>query len=150
MADLIAGYKRIVSDRKFENYESMKKYFSSYYKKGIKEIIYCGWQLATAGAGVIPDGAQFTHGALISAEEIVYLATEADDNNQDGKSVWVIYQDDTGLIYTAVEHLLAAAAEATKRITSSAVKPLSITCVQNSPGVTAPITVADEDAVFTT
>ena len=112
MADLISGYKRIITNRKFEDYKSMKKYFAAFRTNGTKEIIFCGWQLATAGAGVIIDGAQFTHGALIAAEEVAYIATEADDGNQDGKKVWVIYQDSTGAIKAVVEHLLAAGAEA--------------------------------------
>ena len=109
----ISGYKRIITDRKFEDYKSMKKYFSAYYSNGTKEIIFLGHQLATAGAGVIIDGSDFTIGAQIAAEGVAFLSTLADDSNQDLKSVWIIYQDDTGLIHGPIEHLLNDDADTT-------------------------------------
>lgn len=107
MADLITGYRRIISDRKFEDYKSMKTYFSSRFH-ATKEIIFEGYQLATAGAGVVIDGAQHTVGALITSEEVAYIATEVDDANQDAKKVWVVYQDILGVIHGPIEHLIAA------------------------------------------
>ena len=106
MADLITGYKRIIDNRRHEDFRSLKQQFQGH---RIKEIIFEGYQLATAGAGVIIDGSQAAIGAQIAAAGVAYIATEADDSNQDGKKVWVIYQDNTGEIQTVVEHLIAAA-----------------------------------------
>lgn len=108
MADITTGYKRIVTNRKFSDYESMRKYFSEHYPKGIKEIIFSGFQLQTAGAGVIIDGSQLGIGTQAAAAGIAYIATEVDDGNQDGAKVWVTYQDNTGAIHGPIEHLLNA------------------------------------------
>ncbi|KKN42538.1 hypothetical protein LCGC14_0712240 [marine sediment metagenome] len=98
-----SGHRQIISDREFEDYKSMKEYFRSKWIR-TKEIVFEGHQLATTSFAVI-DGAEDTI-VLIAAEAVVYLSTLADDANQDGKSVWVIYQDDSGTIQTTILTLL--------------------------------------------
>ena len=116
----VAGYKRIITNRKFEDYKSMKKYFTAFRTNGTKEIIFAGHQLATAGAGVIIDGSDFTIGAQIAAEGHAYLSTLADDANQDLKSVWVIYQDNTGEIQDPIETLITDTPDTATEITLGA------------------------------
>lgn len=102
------GTTRIVSNRRFDDYESMKQHFK--YSK-IKEIIFDGYQTLTNTAANLEPGDLTI--ALIGAEACVFLSTLADDANQDLASVWVIYQDDTGAIHGPILHLLNDTADTT-------------------------------------
>jgi len=103
MATLTAqGHKLILEKRRWDDYASMKQYFKN---SRTKEILFAGSQLTTATFAVL-DGSDHTIAAQPSAEGHVFLSTIADDVNQDLKSVWVTYQDDTGLIVGPIEHLL--------------------------------------------
>ena len=102
--------RRIEADRKWEDYESLKKYCSSYHKKGTNEIIFDGFQVMTNAAAALEPGDETI--AFASSEIMPFLAVKADDNLQDSKEVWVIYQSDDGVIHGPITHLLAAAAEA--------------------------------------
>jgi len=104
------GMRRIVSNRKFEDYESMKKYFSAYRTNGVNEIIFDGFQTMTNTAAALEPSDETI--AFLGAEAVVYLRTLADDNLQDSKEVWVTYQSDDGVIHGPITHLLAKAAEA--------------------------------------
>ena len=101
------GYKLILTGRRFEDYKSMKQWFKG---ETNKEVI-CSINQASSIITAL-EGSDVVIGTQPTAEEIVYLKTEADDANQDGKSVWVVYQDSTGAIHGPIVHLLAAAAEA--------------------------------------
>jgi len=98
------GTRRILVDRKFESYESMKKYFSAYYTNGTTEIIFEGYQTLTNTAALLEPGDLTI--ALPASEGVVFLSTLADDANQDLKSVWVTYQSDDGVVHGPIEHLL--------------------------------------------
>jgi len=98
-----SGYRRIITAREFEDYKSMKEYFRSRWSI-VREIIFEGHQLAT-DAFVVIDGAEDII-ALIGTKAVVYLSTLDDDDNQDGKSVWVVYQDNTGAIQSTILTLL--------------------------------------------
>ena len=103
MATLTAtGHKVIVKNRRYEDYRSMKQHFSD---RTIKEILFSGSQVMTE-VSVVVDGSDHTIAAQLSAEAHVFLSTIADDATQDLKSVWVTYQDDTGLIVGPYEHVL--------------------------------------------
>ena len=103
MATLTAtGHKVIVRDRRYEDYTSMKQWYSGNH---VKEILFSGSQLMTA-ASVVVDGSDHTIAAQPAAAGHVYLSTIADDSTQDLKSVWVTYQDNTGAIQGPIEHLL--------------------------------------------
>ena len=104
------GMRRIVTNRKFEDYESMKKYFSSYRTNGVNEIIFDGFQTLTNTAAALEPSDETI--ARIGAAGVVYLRTLVDDALQDSKEVWVTYQTDAGVIKGPITHLLAAAAEA--------------------------------------
>ena len=95
------GTTRLVSNRRFEDYKSMKQNFK--YSK-VKEIIFDGFQTLTNTAANLEPGDLTI--ALIGAEALVYLSTLADDSNQDLAEMWVTYQDDTGLIHGPILHLL--------------------------------------------
>ena len=101
------SHTRIEKDRKFEDYQSMKKWFSRKGKE-TREVIFDGAQTATNVAAEVVSG----HGetiAYLGANDIVYIATEADDATQDGKSVWIDYIDSSGVLHEGVESLLSDA-----------------------------------------
>lgn len=98
------GTRRILEDRKFESYESMKKYFSAYYTNGTTEIICDGFQTLTNTAAALEPGDLTI--ALLGAEAVVFLSTLADDSTQDLKDCWVIYQSDDGVVHGPILHLM--------------------------------------------
>lgn len=103
MATLTAtGHKLIVEDRRYEDYKSMKQWF---HNSHVKEILFSGSQLMTA-ASVVVDGSDQTIGAQKTTAACVFLSTLADDSLQDLKSVWCVYQDNTGAIHGPIEHVL--------------------------------------------
>ena len=95
------GISRIIERRRFEDYKSMKQHFQH---RNIVELIFEGFQTLTNAAANLEPGDLTI--ALIGAEAVVFLSTLADDANQDLASVWVTYQDDTGLIHGPILHLL--------------------------------------------
>ena len=96
------GYRIIKRDRRYEDYKSMKQWYSGNH---VKEIIFSGSQDSAVTSRF--DASDLALNTLITAEEVVFLATSADAGAlQDLKSVWVTYQDDTGAIHGPIEHLL--------------------------------------------
>jgi len=99
------GLSRIIKNRRYEDYRSMKQYFSD---RTIQEVIISG-TTTTDGAAV---EVNFTNNGdtinYIAAEGQVYIRTEADDANQDGKYVYIEYQDDTGAVMPILTADLAA------------------------------------------
>ena len=89
------GFSRIVENRRWEDYKSLKQYCSN---KPIKEYIISGYG-QTNNAEF-----EFTTEAMdyIGTEAQTYIRTVADDGSQDNKYVWMEYQDDTGLILDPV------------------------------------------------
>jgi len=86
------GFSRIVENRRFEDYRSMKQHYQHRY---CKEFIISGAG-TTAGAEF-----EFTSDTLDrpAAEDQVYIRTEAnDDPAQIGKYVYIEYCDDDGVI----------------------------------------------------
>ena len=94
------GMSRIIERRRFEDYKSMKQNFQH---RNIVEHIFDGFQTLTAAAANLEPGDLTI--ALIGAEATVYLSTLANDANQDGKKVWITYQDDTGEIHSILTKL---------------------------------------------
>jgi len=95
------SHLRIEKGRHWENYESLKKHWG-HSGKLFREVIFNGVQTSTNAAAEVLSG----HGGTIAfnaADTMVYLATEADDSNQDGKSVWIDYADSDGYLYENVE-----------------------------------------------
>jgi len=101
------GYKILVEDRRYEDYKSMKQWFRNH---RVKENIFSASQDSSVTTTI--DGSDAVIGTLASAAALAYIKTESDDGTQDGKKVWVIYQDTAGAIHGPIEHLLAAAGEA--------------------------------------
>jgi hypothetical protein len=98
------GYSKVYKNRRFEDYRSMKQYYSD---RTINEFVVQGVQTTTNTAAEVT----FTTGDTINyiaAEGQAYIRTEADDGNQDSKYVYLEYQDDTGLILDPVTADLAA------------------------------------------
>ena len=90
------GQSRVLKNRRFESYESIKQAFSS---RIITEIVISG-TIAETDAG--PTEIDFAVGDTINyigAEGQVYLRTELDDiANQNVKYVYIEYQDDAGIV----------------------------------------------------
>jgi len=88
------GISRIAKNRRFEDYQSMKQYYSD---RTIQEIVIAGSCKTDGGATEI----SFCDNILnyIGAEGQVYIRTEQDDQAVQGnKYVYIEYQDDTGAI----------------------------------------------------
>ena len=98
------GSTRFLDDRKFENYESMKKYFSAMYTNGTTEIIFDGFQTLTNAAANLEPGDLTI--APAATEIVAFVSTLADDSNQDLKDIWVEYQSDDGIVHGPILHLL--------------------------------------------
>ena len=99
------SHTRIETNRKWEDYASLKRYWSP--KKVIREVLYTGYQTATnAAAEFVQVGDTI---AFLSANDIVYIASEADLASLDGDSVYIDYVSSTGTLYEAVETKLDSA-----------------------------------------
>lgn len=91
------GISRILSNRRYEDYKSMKQAFQ--YSK-VKEIIFEGFQTMTStAANLEPSDIAVS---LIGAEAVVFLSTIADDATQQDKNVWTVYVDNAGIISEAI------------------------------------------------
>ncbi len=101
MVEATTGLSRVLKNRRYESYQSMKQYYSD---RTIEEVIISGWG-TTAGAEF-----QFASETTdyAGAEAQAYIRTEADDGNQDGKYVYLQYQDDTGAVQAWATADLAA------------------------------------------
>lgn len=103
MATLTAtGHKLILEKRRFDDYASMKQYFKN---SRTKEVLFAGTQLLTTSYATI-DGSDHTIATQLTSEAVVYISTIADDGTQDLKDLFVVYQDDTGLIHGPITHLM--------------------------------------------
>lgn len=89
------GQSRVLKNRRFEDYRSLKQYFSD---RTIREVIISGTN-TTVGAAAEIDFAVGDVINYIGAEGQVYLRTELDDiANQNVKYCYIEYQDDTGAV----------------------------------------------------
>ena len=98
------AHTRIVKNQQWEDYQSLKRFWSSK-TNNICEVIYDGVQTASNAAVEFISG----HGETIAfnaADTQVYLATEADDANQKGKTVWIDYAEDDGTLHEGVATIL--------------------------------------------
>lgn len=89
------GQSRVISDRRWEDYRSLKQH---YQHRHTKEFVISG-----NGDSSVAGEIQFNDLTIhyIAAEGQVYIRTELDDlANQDSKYVYIEYQDDTGAIKT--------------------------------------------------
>lgn len=98
------GHSRILTNRHYDDYASMKQHFK--HARKIQEVIISG---SCTSDGALTE-ISFADNIInyIGAEGQIYIRTEADDGNQDSKYVYVEYQDDTGAIATIVTGDLAA------------------------------------------
>lgn len=93
------SHTRIELNRKWEDYPSLKRYWSP--KKKFREVLFTGRQVATnAAAEVVQVGDTI---AFLSADDYVYIASEADAAAMDGDSVWIDYVNKLGTLYENVE-----------------------------------------------
>jgi len=95
------GFSRVLTNRHFEDYRSAKQHFKG---RHCKEFIISG-----TGNSVAAGEFQFASETLDyeDAEAQAYIRTEADDEGQDDAYVYIIYQDDDGVIYGPVTADLA-------------------------------------------
>ena len=109
------GLSRIVKNRRFEDYRSMKQFFSD---RTIQEVIIAG----SCGTDAGPTEISFCDNILnyIAAEGQVYIRCEADDANQHSKYVYIQYQDDTGTIQPILTADLDGANSTTEVIVTGA------------------------------
>ena len=100
MVDILGqGHKLILEKRRWDDYASMKQYFQN---SDTKEVLFAGTQLLTTTFATMDGG----HGVLsltrLGTAAVAYVATVADDTNQDDAYVDIIYQDNTGAIQPVV------------------------------------------------
>ena len=96
---------RIETNRRWEDYNTLKKYWNT--RKVTREVLYTGYQTATnSAAEVVQTGDTI---AFLSANDIVYIASEADLAALDGDSVYIDYASSTGTLYEAIETKLDSA-----------------------------------------
>jgi len=88
------GFSRVLKNRRFEDYRSMKQYFSD---RTIYEVIIEG-RTTTDGALAEVNFAVGDTINYIGAEGQAYIRIEQVDANQDGKFIYLQYQDDTGAV----------------------------------------------------
>ena len=93
------SFKRILKNRHWEDYKSMKRYFSAR-NKGLCEVVYEGNQVTTGAAAEVVDGAATI--GFNAADTQVYIAQEADDGTYDGNKVWIDYTDSDGVLHENV------------------------------------------------
>ena len=132
------AHTRIEKNRQWEDYQSLKRYWS-HKGRPMTEVIFDGAQTSTNAAAEFVSG----HGETIAfngATTHVYIATEADDATQDGKSVWIDYTTSVGVLYEAVETKLDTA-------TSTATE-VPIGCM-GTPYIEAVASVAGETITMT-
>lgn len=92
-------HTRIELNRKWEDYASLKRYWSP--KRETREVLFTGQQLTTeAAVEVVQVGDTI---AFLSANDQVYIASEADLADLDGDSVWIDYVNSTGTLYENIE-----------------------------------------------
>lgn len=95
------SHTRIEKDRKWEDYQSLKRYWS-YKGNEMREVIFDGSQTATGGLVEVGSGCGETI-AFLSANDIVYASSEADLAALDGDSIWIDYIDSSGTLHEAIE-----------------------------------------------
>ncbi len=111
------GHSRVLKDRRFESYTSLKQHLSH---SIIDEVIISGL-IAETDAG--PTEIDFAVGDTINyiaAEGQVYIRCELDDATQHSKYVYIEYQDDTGAIRPILTADLDAADSTTEVIVTGA------------------------------
>lgn len=95
------GHSRIVRDRQFQDYNSLKEYFQLH---RIEEFLYEGYHLSAGGVAEIQADTT-TATEYIAAEAQVFIRSETDLAALDGDSIYIDYYDDDGVIHT-IESLL--------------------------------------------
>jgi len=106
---LSAGFSRIVENRRFEDYRSMKQ---AYLHSHTKEYII-------SGSGTTADAEfEFATEAMdyIGTEAQAYIRCEADDGNQDDAYVYLVYTDDDGVIQDPVTADIDSTVDSTKEV----------------------------------
>lgn len=89
------GHSRILRDRRWEDYRSLKQYFRN---NDLEEFVYEGHH-ESAGAVAEIQADSVTSVAYLNAEAMIYARSEADLAALDGDSVYVDYLDDAGVIH---------------------------------------------------
>jgi len=97
--------RRIIRDRRFEDYRSLKQYFRN---NICNEILWCGHQLTTASAVELMGGDDTI--AALAANDIIYVRSEADLAALDGDSIYIDYVSSTGIVYEGIESLYESTA----------------------------------------
>lgn len=100
------SFKRVEKNRKWEDYQSLKRYWSNR-GNAMAEVIFEGNQVTTGAAAEVVDGAATI--AFNAADTQLYIAQEIDDANYDGKKVWIDYVDSDGILHEDVETVLDSA-----------------------------------------
>lgn len=95
------SHTRIEKNRKWEDYQSLKRYWSA---RGnvFREVIFNGVQTSTNGAVEFLSGCGETI-AYLGANDVVYAAQELDTEAQDGQSIWMDYINSSGDLYEGIE-----------------------------------------------
>jgi len=89
------GHSRIVRDRKYEDYRSLKQFFRH---RDIEEVLFDGYFTSAGGVAEVQADST-TAAAALGAEAMVYVRSEADLAALDGDSVYITYLDDDGVVH---------------------------------------------------
>lgn len=95
------SHTRIIKDRKYHNFETLKAHFSKK-SKTFKEVIFDGVQTSTGGLVEVNPGPADTI-AFLTGADIVYIASEADLGALDGDSIWIDYATSAGVLHEGVK-----------------------------------------------
>ena len=93
--------QRIVKNRHWEDYQSLKKHWS-HAGKFIREVLWDGYQITTAAAAELTGGTDATI-ALPAANMQAFVKSEADLAALDGDSIYIDYVSSTGVLHENVE-----------------------------------------------
>lgn len=103
--------RRIIRDRRFEDYRSLKQYFRN---SICNEILWSGHQLTTNAAVELMGGDDTI--AALGANDIVYVRSEADLAALDGDSIYIDYVSSTGIVYEGIESLLESTTDTSTEV----------------------------------
>lgn len=104
MAEAGQGHSRIVRDRKWEDFRSLKQYYRNH---NLEEIIILIYDTSTdTAAEMQPDPS--TAITYLGSEALVYVRNQTDVPAQDGTTVYVTYLNEAGTIKVADTELPVA------------------------------------------
>jgi hypothetical protein len=135
---------RIKKNQHWEDYKSLKKYWS-YQGKYLREYGFDGYVTTTATLAELKDGTDATI-AFLGANDIVYVRSEADLEALDGDSIWIDYVSSTGTLYENIESKLDSVTSTATEVPIGCKSGTYVDAVAAVNGSTLTMTNLDESA----